>query len=125
MKSRLKRYNVGTPLERAPLDILAPFPVTTKGNHFVLVLMDYFTKWPEAIPISNQETSSVPEEIVRKWISCFSLSIISFFYLEPTPVRPTKKGVMPIADRWGNIKAIQIYQYDTTHTKASSHSTER
>ncbi|GBM47549.1 hypothetical protein AVEN_90262-1 [Araneus ventricosus] len=30
-----------------------------------------------------------------------------FFYLKPTPVRPTRKGARPLADRWGNIKAIQ------------------
>ncbi|GBO20383.1 hypothetical protein AVEN_233051-1 [Araneus ventricosus] len=29
------------------------FTVTTKGNRYVLVLMDYFTKWPEAIPIRS------------------------------------------------------------------------
>ncbi|GBM41568.1 hypothetical protein AVEN_100601-1 [Araneus ventricosus] len=43
-KGRLQRYNVGAPFERMALDILEPFPVTTKGNRYVLVLMDYFTK---------------------------------------------------------------------------------
>ncbi|GBO33123.1 Retrovirus-related Pol polyprotein from transposon 297 [Araneus ventricosus] len=69
-KGRLQRYNVGAPFERMALDILGPFPVTTKGNRYVLVLMDYFTKWPEAIPISDQEASTVAEELVRSWISC-------------------------------------------------------
>ncbi|GBN05495.1 Retrovirus-related Pol polyprotein from transposon 297 [Araneus ventricosus] len=43
-KGRLQRYNVGAPFERMALDILGPLPVTTKGNRYVLVLMDYFTK---------------------------------------------------------------------------------
>ncbi|GBL63149.1 Retrovirus-related Pol polyprotein from transposon 297, partial [Araneus ventricosus] len=43
-KGHLQRYNVGAPFERMALDILGPFPVTTKGNRYVLVLMDYFTK---------------------------------------------------------------------------------
>ncbi|GBN73474.1 hypothetical protein AVEN_137965-1 [Araneus ventricosus] len=60
-KGRLQRYNVGAPFERMVLDILGPFPVTTKGNRYVLVLMDYFTKWPEAIPIPDQEASTVAE----------------------------------------------------------------
>ncbi|GBN67343.1 hypothetical protein AVEN_178525-1 [Araneus ventricosus] len=51
---RLQRYNVGAPFERMTLDILEPLPVTTKDNRYVLVLMDYFTKWPEAIPIPDQ-----------------------------------------------------------------------
>ncbi|GBN57776.1 hypothetical protein AVEN_224578-1, partial [Araneus ventricosus] len=44
-KGRLQRYNVGAPFERMALDILGPLPVTTRGNRYVLVLMDYFTKW--------------------------------------------------------------------------------
>ncbi|GBM82950.1 Transposon Ty3-G Gag-Pol polyprotein [Araneus ventricosus] len=63
-KGRLQRYNVGAPFERIALDILGPLPVTTKGNWFVLVLMDYFTKWQEAIPIPDQEATTVAEELV-------------------------------------------------------------
>ncbi|GBO39193.1 hypothetical protein AVEN_80366-1 [Araneus ventricosus] len=77
-KGRLQRYNVGTPFERMALDILGPFPVTTKGNRYALVLMDYFTKWPEAIPIQDQETLTVAEELVRSWISCYGVSDIAF-----------------------------------------------
>ncbi|GBM42710.1 Retrovirus-related Pol polyprotein from transposon 412 [Araneus ventricosus] len=58
------------------LDILGPFPVTTKGNRYVLVLMDYFTKWPEAILIPDQEASTVAEEFVRSWISCYGVPMI-------------------------------------------------
>ncbi|GBN14381.1 Transposon Ty3-I Gag-Pol polyprotein [Araneus ventricosus] len=75
-KGRLQRYNVGAPFERMALDILVPFPVTTKGNRYVLVLMDYFTKWPEAIPIPDQEASTVAEELVRSWISCYGVPMI-------------------------------------------------
>ncbi|GBN82991.1 Transposon Ty3-G Gag-Pol polyprotein [Araneus ventricosus] len=67
-KGRLQRYNLGAPFERMALDILGPFPVTTKGNRYVLVLMDYFTKWPEAIPIPDQEASTVAEELVPKLV---------------------------------------------------------
>ncbi|GBO17450.1 Transposon Ty3-I Gag-Pol polyprotein [Araneus ventricosus] len=75
-KGRLQRYNVGAPFERMALDILGPFPVTTKGNRYVLVLMDYFTKWPEAIPIPDQEASTVAEELVRSWISGYGVPMI-------------------------------------------------
>ncbi|GBN29171.1 Retrovirus-related Pol polyprotein from transposon 412 [Araneus ventricosus] len=75
-KGRLKRYNVGAPFERMALDILGPFPVTTKGNRYVLVLMAYFTKWPETIPIPDQETSTVAEKLVRSWFSCYGVSVI-------------------------------------------------
>ncbi|GBN68852.1 Retrovirus-related Pol polyprotein from transposon 412, partial [Araneus ventricosus] len=75
-KGRLQRYNVGAPFERMALDILGPLPVTTKGNRYALVLMDYFTKWPEAIPIPDQEASTVAEELVRAWISRYGVPMI-------------------------------------------------
>ncbi|GBM91368.1 hypothetical protein AVEN_201343-1 [Araneus ventricosus] len=38
--------------------------------------MDYFTKWPEAIPIPDQEASSVSEELVRTFISRYGVPMI-------------------------------------------------
>ncbi|GBM41704.1 hypothetical protein AVEN_173109-1 [Araneus ventricosus] len=58
------------------LDILGPFTVTTKGNRYVLVLKDYFTKWPEAIPIPDHEASAVAEELVRSCVSCYDVPMI-------------------------------------------------
>ncbi|GBM49181.1 Retrovirus-related Pol polyprotein from transposon 412 [Araneus ventricosus] len=75
-RGRLQRYNVGSPFERMALDILEPFPVTTKGNRYVLVLMDYFTIRPEAIPVPDQEASTVAEELVRTWISLYGVPMI-------------------------------------------------
>ncbi|GBM57276.1 Transposon Ty3-I Gag-Pol polyprotein [Araneus ventricosus] len=79
-KGCLQRYNVGASFERMALDILGPFPVTTKGSRYVLVLMDYFTKWPEAIPIPDQEASTVAEELVQSWISCYGVLMILHSY---------------------------------------------
>ncbi|GBN81999.1 Retrovirus-related Pol polyprotein from transposon 412 [Araneus ventricosus] len=75
-KGRLQRCNGGAPFVGMTLDTLGPFPVTTKGNRYVLVLMDYFTKWPEAIPIPDQEASTVAEELVQSWISCYGVPMI-------------------------------------------------
>ncbi|GBN85459.1 Transposon Ty3-I Gag-Pol polyprotein [Araneus ventricosus] len=74
-KTRTKG-RLGAPFERMALDILGPLTVTTKGNRYVLVLMDYFTKWPEAIPIPDQEASTVAEELVRAWISRYGVPMI-------------------------------------------------
>ncbi|GBM68436.1 Retrovirus-related Pol polyprotein from transposon 412 [Araneus ventricosus] len=75
-KGCLQCYNVGAPFERIALDILGPFPATKKGNRYILVLMDYFTKWSEVIPIPDQEDSITVEELVRRWISCYGMPMI-------------------------------------------------
>ncbi|GFU00569.1 retrovirus-related Pol polyprotein from transposon 412 [Trichonephila clavipes] len=50
-------------------DILGPLPRTASGNKYLLVVMDYFTKWPEVYPIPDQEAPTVAEAVVQHWIS--------------------------------------------------------
>jgi len=52
-KSELQLYNVGGPFERVQMDILGPFLVSYKGNKYLLVISDCFTKWVEAFPLKN------------------------------------------------------------------------
>lgn len=59
--------------ERIAVDILGPLPVTNRGNKYLLVVMDYFTKWPEVMPIPNQETETVAEALVENVFSRFGL----------------------------------------------------
>lgn len=61
----LKQFSVGGPFERVGMDILGPFPSTRRGNRFVLVVSDYFTKWPEAIAVPNQEAETVASALVE------------------------------------------------------------
>ncbi|GFT54074.1 retrovirus-related Pol polyprotein from transposon 412 [Trichonephila clavipes] len=53
-RGRLQMYNVGVPFERIAFDILGPLPRSSDGNNNILVVMDYFTKWPEAHPIPDK-----------------------------------------------------------------------
>ena len=48
-KAPMQQYNVGAPLERVAVDILGPLPKTKKGNKYILVVGDYFSKWMQAI----------------------------------------------------------------------------
>ncbi|GFW69582.1 retrovirus-related Pol polyprotein from transposon 412 [Trichonephila clavipes] len=64
-RGRLQLYNVGAPFELIAFDILGPLPRSSDGNNLILVAMYYFTKWPEAYRIPNQEASTVAEVLVQ------------------------------------------------------------
>lgn len=36
-----------------------PFPETEQGNKSAIVVIDYFTKWPEAFPVQKTDALSV------------------------------------------------------------------
>ena len=38
-----------------------PLPTTTNGNKFVIVVTDYFSKWPEARASPKEEAINVAE----------------------------------------------------------------
>ena len=70
-KGPLKLYNVGAPMERIAVDVMGPLPVTKKGNKYLLVAMDYFTKWPEAYALQDQEAKTVATVLVREFVCRF------------------------------------------------------
>ena len=68
-RSAMKTYNVGAPLERVALDVLGPLPESERGNKYILVVADYFTKWTEAYAIPNQEAATVATKVVEEFVA--------------------------------------------------------
>lgn len=52
-------------MERVAIDIVGPLPVSERGNKYMLVAMDYFTKWPEVFAIPDQEAVTVARVLVE------------------------------------------------------------
>jgi transposase InsO family protein len=65
----MHQYNVGAPFERIAINIAGPFPESNSGNQYLLIAMDYFTKWP----VANQEVSTVADALVTKLFCPFGV----------------------------------------------------
>eukprot|EP00731_Ephydatia_muelleri_P014661 Em0008g381a len=53
------------PFERIAMDVVGPLPRTSSGNKYVLVICDYATRYPEAVPMKSVDAEKVAEELVK------------------------------------------------------------
>ena len=53
------------PFERIAIDIVGPLPKIRKGNRYILVICDYATRYPEAIPMRYIDAESVAEVLIK------------------------------------------------------------
>ncbi len=51
------------PFERIGMDLIGPLERSTRGHQFALVLVDYTTRYPEAVALRNISTKSVAEAL--------------------------------------------------------------
>ena len=69
----MRRYDSGMPMEEVAIDIMGPFPVSEKGNKYVLVVVDSFSKWMEAYPLPDTGAKAVAEVFVKQFVSRFGV----------------------------------------------------
>lgn len=52
------------PFQRIAIDCVGPLPLTNNRNRYILVCIDYATRYPEAIPLKNQEAETVADALI-------------------------------------------------------------
>ena len=53
---------------RVGIDLVGPLPLTESARcQYLCVMIDYFSKWPEAIPIKDKSAESVSRAIYNTW----------------------------------------------------------
>ena len=52
------------PFQRVAMDLIGPLPKSRSGKRYVLVMCDYATRYPEAVPLKSIDAGPVAEELV-------------------------------------------------------------
>ena len=67
-QGELQPMVTGEPWERIGVDVTGPHPTSSKGNVYILTVIDHFTKWVELMPMRNQEAATVAKLLFDKII---------------------------------------------------------
>ena len=67
----LQPVQVGYPMEIVAVNIMGPFPQNENGNCYILVAVDYFTKWLEVWAIPNQEAKTIAQKLLEEMFLLF------------------------------------------------------
>ena len=70
-RAGLGSFRAGAPMEWVHMDILGPFPPSESGNHYILLMVDQFTKWVEIHPIPDQTAERMARIAVDQFFSRF------------------------------------------------------
>ena len=64
MAPELHPIKVTEPWHLLGMDLFGPLKPTKNGYQYVLTVTDYFTKWPEALPLRNKTAAEVATRLV-------------------------------------------------------------
>lgn len=56
---------LGAPFERCGIDLTGPWP-KSNGKVYILTYLDHFTKWADAIPVTNKEAETIAKALVSQ-----------------------------------------------------------
>lgn len=105
---------IATPFSKIALDIIGPLPESDKGNSYILTIIDYATRYPDAMPLPDMKSTTVieallemfsrvgiPEEIVHDQGRSFMSAVMSELCSElqikeiiTTPYHPQANGLI-------------------------------
>ena len=70
-RAPLGEMQTGAPLDRLSTDIMGPLPTSNRGNKYVLVVTDHFTRWVEIFAVPDQTAVTCAEKILDEVIARF------------------------------------------------------
>jgi len=65
-------------LKKMGMNLIGPLPKSKQGHVYALVMQDYFTKWPEVIPLKDATAKSVAGGLSSFPLCCGSCCVCSW-----------------------------------------------
>ena len=56
---------ISEPFSRMAMDLVGPLPRSRSGNRYVMVMCDYATRYPEAIPLKSIDAEHIAEKMIE------------------------------------------------------------
>ena len=72
---KIPRASIGAPGDCLATDYLGPFPVTPRGNRYILLMTDHFSKYLEIIPVPNMAAEVCASKILNEYIARWGCSL--------------------------------------------------
>ena len=76
------------PFSQIAKDVVGPLPHNQSGNRFILVICDYTTHYPEAIPLKSVDAEHVAEELVKLFTRVGVPAEICLLHIKPICTSP-------------------------------------
>ena len=65
-----QRLHAGRPWQKVAVDLIGPMPDTSRGNRWILVLVDHFTQWQDALAIPDT-AAPVVASVLDERVFCY------------------------------------------------------
>jgi len=65
-QGELQNMFVGAPWERVAIDVTGPHPQSSKGNKYMVTMLDHFTKYAFAFPIRAHDAVTIAKHLVER-----------------------------------------------------------
>ena len=63
-RSKMVTFLAGEPLQRMALDVAGEFHTSDQGNKYILVIIDYFTKFAFMLPLPDHKATTLANALV-------------------------------------------------------------
>lgn len=110
-KAPLHHRQPQQPFQAISIDLMGPYPRSTKGNIYLLTLVDLFTRWPEAYPLRKATTAIIIAKLKNEFFSRFGVPEII--------IADNGPQFRANFDRWCAKNGVKVEHTPTYHPRAN------